>query len=491
MSPLPPFGSRGQVFTVPKKTTGGGGGVSPSGTGPPAFGGRSQVFNVQGIGGGGGVSPSGVGPPVHGSRSQVFMVLPDDVTLCACGITDTFNRAVVSGWGTCDVGTLWFLSLGGSSTASVDGTVGIITNSAGASASADLTVATTGETDAVITVDLSALPSDDWRLKFTVLPGGANAPDSYCTLIFGGAFAGFVGAYRNGNEAAGTFTPSAAPFNVRIVASMTETKVKVWLASDTEPVTWNATNITNPFTSGVSDGFWGVVVNPATVADSLTVRFDNLAIVGVDTCVFDNFMRAALPSSWGLSTPTGYTWTNVYSQGAVTPSVSGGQGYLTFAGIGGGQVNMETNADIASPWSGGKFVMTALVRGFLSRNESVVFFLRNPATAGVGEWTTWFSVSNDGIDAELLSAPTYSEGGSYQPLPYPQELDGDYIFVWEHKYGAYSRAKWWLVGDPEPIAWIVSRTALLDEPPSGTWKFGINTTNFTKSFDYVKFLVCP
>lgn len=195
---------------------------------------------------------------------------------------------------------------------------------------------------------------------------------------------------------------------------------------------------------------------------------------------FDLFDRTEA-SGLGISTD-GHTWTQRVLSGGFTAAVSGDAGVFTGPGT---EAVFETNA--GGPWSAGSFEMRTIVRGFSSVFfESVSFGIRNPATQSAGVFTSFVEITNEaaqhggqvtnvtGSETDALSAAT-------------PELDGDYNVVWEHVHGAYSRAKWWLVGTSEPSTWQVERTALLDDAPDSTWTFIARVTDETKTIDYIRF----
>lgn len=274
---------------------------------------------------------------------------------------DTFTRTTTNAWGTADLGGTWTVS-GTASNYATTGTTGTQRITAvGGSTIAYLPGVSNTDQEVNVTVAADKSPSGNGHWA-TVVVRKVSTNNEYRIRIRMSSTGIGLGVLRLANSASSTlvgaefatgitYTPNAA-YRVRaqvLGTNPTTIRAKVWLASGTEPTTWQIvrTDTTATIQGGGSTGL--TAYNVATVAP-IVFTFDNYSIVPANaapvasftsncvgmTCSFDasastdDTSIASYQWSFGDgATATGVTPSRTYSSSGMytaTLTVTDGQG---------------------------------------------------------------------------------------------------------------------------------------------------------------------
>ncbi|MGW1796955.1 hypothetical protein ACWCQN_13310 [Streptomyces sp. NPDC001984] len=215
------------------------------------------------------------------------------VTAATPGVWDTFTRSVTDGWGSTDFGSAWTNSSGAATDYDVNGSAGThtLTNVDVARVSAT----PTSGTDHDVQVDIAtgalatggpqfcavaARHTDVNNMYFAQIEFGTSAAVTLTLRKRVGGTETTLATLASGStgltHAASTF------FRVRLQAIGSAIRMKAWLASDPEPVTWTLSATDTSLTSGSNVGVRTVRQN-ANTNTNLVVSFDNFVLLNPQT----------------------------------------------------------------------------------------------------------------------------------------------------------------------------------------------------------------
>ncbi|MFT4009802.1 MAG: PKD domain-containing protein [Nocardioidaceae bacterium] len=210
--------------------------------------------------------------------------------------SDSFTRTATSGWGTAVTGGAW-RTTGTAANYSVNGTQGVMTMAAGQTSSARLGATAVTDSDATVSVVLDKIP--DGTANYVTL--GSRSPNSSVQTAYrakvavksGGALVLSLTTVVAGTETtlASYTLPSAttltagAPLMIRLQTagtSATTLKAKTWLASATEPSSWQVTATDSTSALQTSGGVYlGAYMSGSATVAPLTIGWDDLSVTAV------------------------------------------------------------------------------------------------------------------------------------------------------------------------------------------------------------------
>ena len=227
---------------------------------------------------------------------------PPPPSECDCGITDTFDRTVASGWGVSDYGVAWEDNNGTSATASVSG-YGILATAAGVGyAQQDLYLSIDDEFDLTFEFYHEAFPTGGttpwWAILITTLSGY-----EFHLNIDATSSSSYIQANGDSYSYISGFTPSTGTwYKCRFARDSTTLMAKLWELSSSEPPSWTITT-----SADAPYAFTGAHREAQLYLGSgdgaAEVWFRNLDITDITRCTavqFDDFERI-VASGWGDS----------------------------------------------------------------------------------------------------------------------------------------------------------------------------------------------
>jgi len=152
------------------------------------------------------------------------------------GITDTFERSVIDGWGICDAGIAWETAGG----VEVTGTRGRL-KASGPSVNGDATLSYPPLSEPF---DMTFIMTAQWTgfntlRRLTVTFASSHQVQFY---LDENSVSGFE--IKRPSSTSSVFPYSFAAlsiYHVRIEASASETRVRIWVSDDPEPISWDGT----------------------------------------------------------------------------------------------------------------------------------------------------------------------------------------------------------------------------------------------------------
>ncbi|SDG52620.1 PKD domain-containing protein [Klenkia brasiliensis] len=200
---------------------------------------------------------------------------------------DSFGRSVPAGWGTADQGGAW--SVSSSTGTAVDGARGRLTSTPGRTLTATLGAVSGTDTDAVLTLSVSQLPSSGSSYTSLLVRQGSAGGYAGRVVV---ASSGVATLYLNSGSTVLTWArlpwSVAAGDQVRLRVQATGTgpstvRARAWPAAVAEPAAWTLTATDG--TAGLQ-GPGAVAVShylSGGAAAAVTVSVDDLAVSGTTT----------------------------------------------------------------------------------------------------------------------------------------------------------------------------------------------------------------
>jgi PKD repeat protein len=200
---------------------------------------------------------------------------------------DDFQRTIASGWGTSDVGGAWTVLYGAASSATVNGSQGVLSLAAGNTRQVVLQSSVAQNTSSTIVFSLNTAPSTGSAYVGLVARQHANADDNYTVRVWlknDGTV--WLVTQRGGTVVQSALVPGLTrvagdTFNLRVdVTGVSPTTIssKIWKVGTAEPASAQLTTTDNTAVLQ-SAGFVGVNGNRSGSATSTgVVTFDTFRV---------------------------------------------------------------------------------------------------------------------------------------------------------------------------------------------------------------------
>ncbi|MCU1440494.1 MAG: hypothetical protein JWP85_1491 [Rhodoglobus sp.] len=198
---------------------------------------------------------------------------------------DDFNRTVASGWGTAPTGGAWTIAGTATALKVADGT-GQVTLPPGSTRTATLSAVSSSSTDSTITFSLGSVPTGGG--SYSTLIGRQSGAANYSASAWIKSTGAVALVVKQGATVLASPTISGLTYTagtelrLRLQvtgASPTSIRAKLWVASQAEPATWQAT-LTDATASLQVPGSVGVQAYlSSTATQPMVSKFDNFLVV--------------------------------------------------------------------------------------------------------------------------------------------------------------------------------------------------------------------
>lgn len=213
------------------------------------------------------------------------------VTACDSAVRDTFTRSVADSWGTATVGGAWSTSGGAGTDYDVNGTLGTHSMTSVNVSRYSVIPSPSADVDVVVSAATSALATGASHFVGPVaryLDGNnsyyarlAFNTTQTCTLVLqkrvGGTQSDLATVTVPGTHVANSL------FKIRLQVIGTTLRAKAWLASDPEPVAWQASTTDSDLTAAGSIGVRSILASGNTNTLPVTVFYDNFTLLNPQT----------------------------------------------------------------------------------------------------------------------------------------------------------------------------------------------------------------
>lgn len=376
---------------------------------------------------------------------------------CACGITDTFDRANQSGLGTSDAGIDWSGDMSPWSISSNTAHVGPITNMF----KSGILVFDKGADTATVTCQITSFSTDDPDVIYVYLGFDTTSDFAEVHLQVNGTVT-LATVAGNVFGSAGVFPTGLVKLKINITG--TTAQCKVWDAAATEPVGWLLTNTVAAETA--IDGYIGLAATPGTAS----ALFNDYDVVGIDKCAqvqFDTFDNRTLSGSWGTTSSGDTTWTFSHATAGhpsapagpnTTCDVSSGLGQLMagYVHIGGSDFPQVADNSAGLPTTGSQTVTMKFKFPTIGPFNGLSL---------TGFFVTVLWAAN--FEVQLVPNNLITEPGGVALLAdsidsiVKRDWVADAWYMFKLNYDAVSTAldlKFWAASDPEPAAYQMHST---------------------------------
>ena len=231
--------------------------------------------------------------------------------------SDNFERTVISGWGSADIGGIWTAMFGSSSAASVDGSTGKITLNPGNTRYMALRNVSVQDSESSVQFSLSAPPANGH--SYVGISARQNATQKYDASVWmrndGSVWllAEQSGTLLTSKILNGVTWTNGEVFNLRTRvtgSNPTTIEAKVWKEGTAEPTSWQLT--TTDSTSGLQgEGYASLsLARAGSATQPTTVSFDSFRMVNLSVS------PARHPADWDDDNlPWSYTTTDAFTEG--------------------------------------------------------------------------------------------------------------------------------------------------------------------------------